>query len=85
MLVCIFSCAEKKDLSTNPLDYITDTTIIPIDRKTETMTRTLQYVGGDLYWWNSDRESISVFDLTTKNLKKRSKWKGMGPMVSVVR
>lgn len=79
MLVSIFSCAEKKDLSTNPLDYITDTTIIPIDRKTETMTRTLQYVGGDLYWWNSDRESISVFDLTTKNLKKTIKMERDGP------
>ncbi len=78
-LASIFSCAEKKDLSTNPLDYITDITAISIDRKTEPYTRTLQYLDGDLYWWNSDRETISVFDLNAKNLKKTIKMERDGP------
>ncbi len=64
-----FSCVQKEESSTNPLDFISDTTAISIDRKTETYTRTLQYVNGDLYWWNSDRETISIFDLSGKKLK----------------
>lgn len=79
LLVSIFSCVEKTEYSINPLDYITDTTAISIDRKTEPYTRTLQYLDGDLYWWNSDRETISVFDLTTKNLKKTIKMERDGP------
>ncbi len=64
-----FSCVEKNEISINPLSYISDTTQITIDRKTEPYTRTLQYVNGDLYWWNSNRETISVIDLSAQKVK----------------
>ncbi|MDO8966148.1 DUF4221 family protein [Algoriphagus sp.] len=74
-----FSCSEKKPSSSNPLDYITDTTAISIDRKTETYTRSIQYLDGDLYWWNPNRETISVFDLSSKRLKNIIKMETDGP------
>jgi hypothetical protein len=79
VITSIFSCSEKKELSINPLDYITDTTAISIDRKTEPYTRTMQYLEGDLYWWNPNRESISVLDLSAKTLKNIIKIKRDGP------
>lgn len=39
----------------------------------------MQYLDGDLYWWNSDRETISVFNLSAKNLKKTIKIERDGP------
>ncbi len=65
----IFSCVEKNEISINPLSYISDTTQITIDRKTEPYTRTIQYSNGDLYWWNSNRETISVIDLSAQKVK----------------
>ncbi|MFN3999897.1 DUF4221 family protein [Algoriphagus sp.] len=79
IVASIFSCSEKKISSINPLDYISDTTSLSIDRRTETYTRTLQYLNGDLYWWNSDRGSISLFDLYDKKLKKIIKMEHDGP------
>lgn len=79
VIATIFSCAEKKELSSNPLDYISDTTAISIDRKTEPYTRTMQFLHGDLYWWNPNRETISVIDLSTKKLKNTIKMERDGP------
>ncbi|WP_291788591.1 DUF4221 family protein [Cecembia sp.] len=78
-LSVFLSCSHKEELSINPLDYIAETISIPIDLKTETYTRTLQYFEGDLYWWNSDRETISVFDLSRKKLKNTLKMEREGP------
>lgn len=79
VVTTIFSCTEKKELSSNPLDYLSDTTIISIDRKIEPYTRTLQYLDGNLYWWNSNRETISIFDLSAKKLKNTIKLEQEGP------
>lgn len=67
-IASIISCSTKKQSSNNPLDYLTDTIVIPIDRKTETYSRTMQFVEGKLYWWNSNRETISILDITKKAL-----------------
>ncbi|RAI95257.1 DUF4221 family protein [Algoriphagus yeomjeoni] len=75
----IFSCSTNKESSNNPLDYLIDTKIIPIDRKTDTYTRTLQYVDGNLYWWNPNRETISIFDLSKKILINTIKIERDGP------
>lgn len=75
----IFSCSEKSQIPSDPLAYISDTTTISIDRQTEPITRSLQYFNGDLYWWNSDRETISVFDLKAKSLKNTIKIERDGP------
>jgi len=77
--ICIFSCEQKKEISNNPLEYISDTSTIAIDRKTEPYTRTLQYLDGNIYWWNSNRETISVIDLTTKKIEKTIKIERDGP------
>jgi hypothetical protein len=69
VIVCIFSCSGKNEISIDPLSFISDTTVITIDRRTEPYTRTLQYVNGDLYWWNSNRETISVIALTDQMVK----------------
>lgn len=69
VIVCIFSCSGKNEISIDPLSFISDTTVITIDRRTEPYTRTLQYVNGDLYWWNSNRETISVIDLSAQKVK----------------
>lgn len=75
----LFSCAEKNPMSDNPLDYISDTTTISIDPKTEPYTRVIQYLNGDLYWWNPNRESISVIDLSTNQVKNTIKMERNGP------
>jgi len=77
--IILLSCSERDAFSIDPLDYIKDTTTISIDRKTETYTRTLQYFSGDLYWWNSDRESITVFDLAKSQIKRTIKMDREGP------
>ncbi|SDC74651.1 protein of unknown function [Algoriphagus faecimaris] len=74
-----FSCSEIKTASDNPLDYITDTTSISIDLKVDPYTRTLQYLDGDLYWWNANRQTISIFDLSKKTIKKSIKLEQEGP------
>lgn len=74
-----FSCIEKKELSSDPLTYISDTTRISIDRKIEPYTRALQYSNGDLYWWNSNRETISLIDLSTQKVKSFIKIERDGP------
>ncbi len=63
------SCSEKKLISDNPLDFISDTTSISIDRKTEPYTRALQFLDGNLYWWNSNQGTINVFNLHGEKLK----------------
>jgi hypothetical protein len=75
----IFSCSEKSQIPSDPLAFISDTTTISIDRSTEPITRSIQYLNGELYWWNSDRETIGVFDLNTKSLKNTIKIERDGP------
>ncbi|MBA4302384.1 MAG: hypothetical protein C0433_20115 [Cyclobacterium sp.] len=79
LIALLFSCSQPKVLSENPLDYISDTTTIEIDRKTEPFTRAIQLLGGKLYWWNSDRETIGVFDLKSKKLINTIKLEREGP------
>lgn len=79
VITVFFSCTDKRETSTNLLDYLTDTTAISIDLTTEPYTRTLQYVDGNLYWWNSDRATISVIDLSNKKLKTIIKMERDGP------
>jgi hypothetical protein len=78
-LVLYASCSKTKYKPTNVLEHISEKTFIPIDSRTEPYTRTMQYLDGDLYWWNSDRESISVFDLSNSTLKKTILLKREGP------
>lgn len=69
LILCLISCSEKnKENSKDSFDYISDTTIISIDRATEPFTRTQQFLDGNLYWWNSDRETISVINLQQKKV-----------------
>lgn len=77
--ITFFSCSEKKTSSIDPLDYISDTTAIPIDRNTEPYTRTMQFVNGNLYWWNSNRETISVINLSSKKVEKTIRLERDGP------
>lgn len=79
LLALLFSCSQPKVFSENPLDYISDTTIIEIDRKTEPFTRAIQLLDEKLYWWNSDRETIGVFDLKSKKLINTIKLEREGP------
>ncbi len=79
LFVLLFSCSQPKVFSENPLDYISDTTIIEIDRKTEPFTRAIQLLDEKLYWWNSDRETIGVFDLKSKKLINTIKLEREGP------
>jgi hypothetical protein len=80
LLFWFTSCSEKsKENSKDPLDYVSDTTIIAIDRDTEPITRTQQYLDGNLYWWNSDRETITVIDLQQKKVTKSIRLERDGP------
>ncbi|MFC3417020.1 DUF4221 family protein [Algoriphagus hitonicola] len=79
LLLFHISCNERKINSDNPLDFIVDTTTISIDPKIDLYTRTLQYFDGDLYWWNANQQTISVFNLTSKTLKKSIKLETEGP------
>ena len=79
LVIVNIGCTERKTASNNVLDYISDTSTISIDINTEPYTRTLQYFQGDLYWWNSNRGSISIFDLSKKTLKKTIKLEEEGP------
>jgi hypothetical protein len=79
VIACIFACSDKNKISMDPLAYISDTTVITIDRKTEPYTRTLQYLNGDLYWWNSNRETINLIDLSTQKVKSFIKLERDGP------
>lgn len=80
LILCLISCSEiNKENSKDPFDYISDTTIISIDRATEPFTRTQQFLDGNLYWWNSDRETIGVFDLSSQSLVKTIPLERDGP------
>lgn len=80
LLFLFISCSEKsKENSKDPLDYVSDTTIIVIDRATEPFTRAQQYLDGNLYWWNSDRETISLIDLHQKKVIKSIRLEREGP------
>jgi hypothetical protein len=78
-MAIIISCSGKKETSLNPLDFIASTTTIPIDKQTEPYSRTMQFMDGKLYWWNSDRESISIIDLGSRSLEKTIPLERDGP------
>jgi hypothetical protein len=77
--VLLFSCSDPKIPSENPLDYISDTTKLEIDRKTEPFTRAIQVLDYKLFWWNSDRETIGIFDLRSKKLSNTIRLEREGP------
>ncbi|WP_373400333.1 DUF4221 family protein [Algoriphagus halophilus] len=61
------------------MDYKADTTNISIDLKTDPSTRAMQYINGNLYWWNSNRGTISVFNISSKNQTSTIKLHEDGP------
>lgn len=80
LLFWFSTCSEKiKENSKDPFDYISDTTLIPIDRATEPFTRAQQFLDGNLYWWNSNRGTISVFDIHSKKQTSTIKLSEEGP------
>lgn len=78
-LFILYSCTGKEEASQDPLDYISGTYSIPIDRKTESYSQTMQYLNGKLYWWNTDRESISLIDLKNRTVEKTIPLEREGP------
>lgn len=78
-IFCLASCSQVKEHSTDPLSYVSDTTVISIDRKTENYVRAVQHFDGKLYWWNSNRSTISVIDLESQQVEKTIKLAEEGP------
>ncbi|MGY6741487.1 MAG: DUF4221 family protein [Cecembia sp.] len=79
LIYSFFSCSRTLDNSLELSKFLVETIAIPIDLKTETYTRSLQYLDGDLYWWNADRETLSVFDLSDKKIKRFINMEREGP------
>lgn len=74
-----FSCKNSSSENKRIDDYIVEKIQLDINRTTEPSTRALQYLNGDLYWWNSDRETIQVFDINSKKLTRTITLASEGP------
>jgi hypothetical protein len=78
VFILFISCSKKQAIQ-DLNGFLVSNYSLPLDPNISPTSRAMQYLDGMLYWWNSERETISVFDLYKQEVINTIKLEREGP------